>query len=98
MVCIALNIPCSKTTGPICIFPQLDCRGCDCISVDFDVLGVYLSGAVKWASSIHLPKTKNYFVRQKSLIEEDCQTGKGKLHSLPKTCSPPGVLRKRIPS
>lgn len=72
MVYIALNIVCSKTTDSSCIFPKLDCRGCSCISVDFDVFGVYLSGAVKWGSQVRLPKTKNYLLRQKTLIEDNC--------------------------
>lgn len=75
------------------IFPKLDCMGCGCMSVDFDVSGVYLSGAAKWGSQVHLPKKK---LRQKTLIEDDYQTGKCKLHSLPKPCTPPGVLKKLI--
>lgn len=98
MVYIALNSTHSKTTGPIFISPKIDCRGYGCICVDFNVFGVYLSGAVKWASQVYLPKTKNYIVRRKTLVEDDRQTGKCKLHSLPKTCTPPGVLKKLIAS
>lgn len=67
MVYIAQNIICSKTTGPICICLKLDCRGCGCVPVDFNVFGVFLSGAVKQGFQVHLSKTK-YLVRQKTLI------------------------------
>lgn len=42
-----LNIICTKTAAPICILSKLEGWGCGCISVDFDVFGLfYLSGTV----------------------------------------------------
>lgn len=60
MVYTTLNIICSKTTAPICILSKLDCGGCGCTAVNFDVFGLfYVSVAVKWSSQTHLPKSKN---------------------------------------
>lgn len=56
-----LSSICSKTTAPICILSKLNCRGCGCIYVDFDVFGLFcLSGTVMWCSKTHLPKSKSW--------------------------------------